>query len=292
MGLLDKLRGRGSVRDVGGGKISVDAVKLRGGATVEIAGESYRQAELDRICGGKTPEGHRHQCLAALMPEPSNPHDENAVAVYIDSVQVGYLSRDDALWYKPVVARLARKNMLGACDAVIVGGWNDGHGDEGHYGVKLDLAPPDHAHPDDPPPPPGVLDPPISDLPQPRPAGSGVSTGASRSSRSDAGMVRGKHYTDWVETVKDMKRLGHNEQVLPLLAELCSAAEAESEATGTALAPWYFEQSAIVRRKLKDYVSEVAILERYQASPNAEPGHFDERLEKAQAKAAKAAPEM
>lgn len=91
-------------------------------------------------------------------------------------------------------------------------------------------------------------------------------------------MVRRKHYTDWVETVKDLKRLGHLEQARDLLGELCAAAEAEGAATGLTIPPWYVEQYAIVCRKLKDRDGEVAMLERYLANPLALPDGLDERL--------------
>jgi hypothetical protein len=90
--------------------------------------------------------------------------------------------------------------------------------------------------------------------------------------------------------VNDLKRLGHNEQARDLLLELCEAAEEEGTATGLAVPPWYFEQTAIVCRKLKDYDAEVAILERYLANPRAVRGNLDARLEKARAKVGKPHP--
>lgn len=256
----------------------VDAIKLRGGSMVAVVGESHYQQALSRICGGKSPDGHRRGCIAALVREPHNEHDRHAVAVQIDAEKVGYLSRDDAKAYGSVLERLAADGCVGACDAEIRGGWNRGGGDEGHFGVVLFLAPPRHCHPDDPAPPP----------PPPRgPTESAPHTGASASPRLDVGMVRGKHYTEWVETVKDLKRLGHNEQVRELLLELCEAAEKEGAATGMAVPPWCFEQTAIVCRKLKDTDGEVAILERYLANPLAVRGDLDARLEKAHAKAGK-----
>lgn len=259
----------------------VEAIKLRGGSEVPIVGESHYQHALSRICGGKSHDGHHRGCIAALVREPDNEYDRHAVAVQIDAEKVGYLSRDDAKAYAPVLDRLAGDGCVGACDAEIRGGWNRGGGDEGHFGVMLFLAPPRSCHPDDPAPLP----------PPPRaPRQSAPHTGASSSPRLDAGMVRRKHYTDWVETVKDLKRLGHNEQARDLLLELCEAAENEGAATGMAIPPWYFEQTAIVCRKLKDGDGEIAILERYLANPLAVRGDLDARLEKARAKAGRPAP--
>lgn len=282
MGFLDRMRGRGQVKDVGGGKIQVDAVLLRGGQTVEAVGESHYQEALSQVCGGKTPDGHQHLCVAALVPEPDNPYDANAVGVHVDSLKVAHLSREDAAAYQPVLARLAAKRMVGACNAMIVGGWNRGGGDEGHFGIRLDLAPPQWAHPDDPEPPPP---PPPTSAPGSATEQSRVRTGQSSSPHLDVGKVRGKHYTDWTETVKDLKRLGHLEQASDLLEELCAAAEDESDEAQQTLPPWYFEQQAIVLRKLKDYDGEVEVLRRYAASPWAIPGEFDERLTKAIEKA-------
>ena len=258
--------------------IEVDAIKLRGGAEVPVVGESHYQHALLSICGSKSIDGHHHGCIAALIREPHNQYDRHAVAVQIDAQKVGHLSRDDARAYGPVLERLASEGRVGACDAEIRGGWNRGGGDEGHFGVVLFLAPPKYCHPDDPAPPPRP----------PRAARrSAPHTGASSSPRLDVGMVRRKHYTGWVETVNDLKRLGHNEQARDLLLELCKAAEEEGTATGMAVPPWYFEQTAIVSRKLKDFDGEVAILERYLANPLAVRGNLDSRLEKARAKAGK-----
>lgn len=256
----------------------VDAIKLRGGSEVPVVGESQYQQALSRICGGKSIDGHHRGCLAALVREPHNEYDRHAVAVQIDAQKVGYLSRDDARAYGPLLERLASEGCVGACDAEIRGGWNRGGGDEGHFGVVLFLAPPGYCHPDEPAPP----------AASPRAARQAAPhTGASSSPRLDVGMVRRKHYTDWVETVKDLKRLGHNEQARDLLLELCEAAEDEGRTTGLAVPPWYFEQTAIVCRKLRDYDGEVAILERYLANPHAVGGDLGDRLEKARAKAGK-----
>ena len=257
-----------------GQQIEVTATKLNGGSEQAVVGESYYQDALSGICGGKTEDGHNHACLAALVREPDNEYDEHAVAVYIDGLQVGYLPRQDARSYGPVLRKLAKSKHLGACDAQIKGGWDRGNGDEGSFGVTLFLAEPEYCDPDGPPPPP---------TPRSRPD-TPTLTGASSSPRLDAGNVRGRHYTDWVETVKDLKRLGHNEQARDLLLELCSGVEAEGEATGLSIPPWYFEQAAIVYRKLKDPLGEVAVLERYLNNPLATNDTLEQRLEKARAK--------
>lgn len=66
----------------------------------EIVGESYHMDALRRIVQKAQAEGRAVSNVAhgwaVLVPEPENPHDENAVAVTIDEKKVGHLSRDDA----------------------------------------------------------------------------------------------------------------------------------------------------------------------------------------------------
>jgi hypothetical protein len=279
LGILDRLRGRSTDKPNRTGAFEAREMMLRGGARVHTVGESYYQDALGTICGGKSAEGHQHTCIAVLIHEPNNPHDRNAVGVYIDGRKVGHLSRAEAVAYQPVLARLAATNSVGCCHALIVGGWDRGDGDEGHFGVQLDLAPPAFAHPHDPTPPRAP-----ESTTRPRRDSPGIWTGSSTSDRSSVGKVEGRHYTEWVDTVKGMKRLGHHEQALQLLYRLCDAAEAESEQARQTLPPWYFEQVAIIERKQGNFEAEVAILQRYGTSTWAVPAHFDERLEKARAK--------
>ena len=105
----------------------------------EIVGESHYQDALSAICGGKCEDGHKHECIAVLIPEPSNPHDGNAIRVFVDRRRVGYLSRKHAAFVAHEM-RLSRP-PLGSlyCGAMIVGGWDRGSGDEGHFGVKLNM---------------------------------------------------------------------------------------------------------------------------------------------------------
>lgn len=99
----------------------------------EIAGESFHQNALNKICGGKNDDGHRHSCVAYLTPEPENPYDPRAIAVVIDNLKVGYVPRDAT-----DQTLQAMKGNIASVDALIVGGWKRDD-DEGSYGVKLDL---------------------------------------------------------------------------------------------------------------------------------------------------------
>jgi hypothetical protein len=123
---------------------------LPGGDAINVVGESHYQEALEAICGGKTEDAADKACWAYLQPEPDNPFDRNAVAVYIDGRKVGYLSRDIAPDYAAfTIALWERMKGRAVCRARIMGGWRREHRrkdgtvrstDEGHYGVVLGLA--------------------------------------------------------------------------------------------------------------------------------------------------------
>ena len=94
-----------------------------------------------------------------------------------------------------------------------------------------------------------------------------------------AGTVDGQHYTDSVELVKQLKREGKNKEAINILLQSVNSTENESSAAGEGwgVAPWYYEQLAILYRKEKEYQKEVEILERYTAQPKA-PGASPQKL--------------
>ncbi|MCY3990497.1 MAG: hypothetical protein OXF50_04610 [Caldilineaceae bacterium] len=104
--------------------------------------------------------------------------------------------------------------------------------------------------------------------------------------RDKPGFVEGKHYTGYVEQVNRLKREGQHDKAVRLLLKLVDATEAESKNSDSlsGVAPWYYEQLAIVYRKEKRYGDEVAILERYEKqpkAPGASPGKLAKRLKQA-----------
>ena len=122
----------------------VKLLKGNGRFDFNIVGESHGQNDIQRIVGKKISGGHDYDCLAALVYDEKNQYDKNAVAVCIvyasgSIVQVGFLSRQDAVKYRKNVSESGGLNPEGMlCRAKIVGGWSDA-GDEGHFGVRLDL---------------------------------------------------------------------------------------------------------------------------------------------------------
>lgn len=105
----------------------------------DVVGESFYQPALDSICGGKTEDGHEHECSAVLVCENDNPHDSNAIAVLISGRKIGHLARSEAAAFRQLLRSHGIENLPVRCDALVVGGWRRGRGDEGHYGVKLDI---------------------------------------------------------------------------------------------------------------------------------------------------------
>jgi hypothetical protein len=117
----------------------LEPLVLPGGEAVEVVGESYYQDALDAICGGKCEDGYRLMCQAELRPEPDNEYDKRAVGVYVDDRKVGHLSRADATAHQSELLMLRSQGKRPMCGALISGGWFRGPGDEGHYGIRLDL---------------------------------------------------------------------------------------------------------------------------------------------------------
>ncbi|MGQ0552995.1 MAG: hypothetical protein ACT4PU_07220 [Planctomycetota bacterium] len=106
---------------------------------------------------------------------------------------------------------------------------------------------------------------------------------------TDVGLLHGRHYTESIERVMALKRSGMLNEARLLLTEMVAACEEEAAAMTARrgpwkLAPWYYEQLAIVNRKLKLHDEECAVLERYLGSRGAIPERrpdFEARLARA-----------
>ncbi len=83
------------------------------------------------------------------------------------------------------------------------------------------------------------------------------------------GYVRGVHYTGYVEEVKQLRRSGQETEAERLLLELVKATEDEAMVERWGVAPWYYEQLAILYRKRRDPLREVEILERFARQEHA-----------------------
>jgi len=116
---------------------SVEVTLCDGDETLEVVGESHYQEALWSIVGGPTTEHVRQDIIAILLPETTNAYDPNAIAVWIDGLQVGYLSRDNAVRYRPGLLALYQKHAIPvALRGEIIGGGQRGDG-IGYLGVFL-----------------------------------------------------------------------------------------------------------------------------------------------------------
>ena len=97
---------------------------------------------------------------------------------------------------------------------------------------------------------------------------------------SQSGFYRNRHYTEYVETVMELKRSGSLGEAEELLLSLVAATEAESLDQNWGVAPWYYEHLAIIYRN-RDPEKELKILERFskqQHAPGDKPAKLLERL--------------
>jgi hypothetical protein len=99
MGFLQRLLGQDPeqrVAEVDVGVRGRDWHEYDGTRKLSVVGESHYQAELMRVSGAPPSGEWTYDCMAELVLEPSNPHDEKAVMVHVAGECVGYLSRHNA----------------------------------------------------------------------------------------------------------------------------------------------------------------------------------------------------
>jgi hypothetical protein len=97
--------------DVFKGNLDAHLFEPPEGARVDVVGEDAFQETLAVIGGRRTAEGLQDRDhLAILLPEPTNPGDPDAIRVVIlpskkgrNAGKVGYLSREDATRYRPII---------------------------------------------------------------------------------------------------------------------------------------------------------------------------------------------
>lgn len=76
---------------------------------LEVAGEWYRAENLRALFArhaNVSESGTEIRLPAVLVPDPANPHDPQAVAVFVDGLHVGYMERPDAKRYHRYIAAL------------------------------------------------------------------------------------------------------------------------------------------------------------------------------------------
>ena len=107
------------------------------GSMVQVVGESHYAESFHAICGPPNKLGYSVDALAELRPEPENPYDPNAVAVFVQGQKVGHLSREDARRYETVVRGAIAEHGTATCYAAVHGGWGFSEPDVFLYWVRL-----------------------------------------------------------------------------------------------------------------------------------------------------------
>ncbi|WP_250002910.1 HIRAN domain-containing protein [Actinoplanes sp. M2I2] len=118
----------------------------RGYPHADVAGESHRATAI-RALFGKDFKPHGSEIFepALLVPEPGNRHDSNAVGVWIRGGLVGYLPREEAARYAPVLTQLVDSGWAPQVTARVWGAeWDDFEGRRPTFrgSIQLDLAEP------------------------------------------------------------------------------------------------------------------------------------------------------
>jgi hypothetical protein len=139
---LSKVFG-GAQKPTPGPRRAVRQMEGDGDFETDVVGESHYQDALAEIAGPKTEAGVDLEVKAQLVPEPDNPTDPQAVAVYIQGRKVGHLARDMAAQWVAIQARRGETGQVVEVDANITGGWRQalqgGGVSEGAFGVTLDV---------------------------------------------------------------------------------------------------------------------------------------------------------
>jgi hypothetical protein len=125
----------------------VEMIPQSGTCVIAAVGESYYLEAFEAICGPRTIQGEHRSVVAVLLREPSNPHDPNSVAVYVEGRKVAHLSRAHAIEYRALVEEIEARGHYAACAALIRGGWDHGDGERADYGIWLDLPASDRTRP-------------------------------------------------------------------------------------------------------------------------------------------------
>ena len=112
-------------------------------ARVRAVGTSQYQDALRQIAGlDATDQRPVWEGLAILVPEPTNPHDPNAIQVVVEQHLVGYLDRETAARLRPALAAiLERDRARVAVPCRITGGFRLPDGGRAHLGLTLLFSP-------------------------------------------------------------------------------------------------------------------------------------------------------
>ena len=107
--------------------------------STKVVGTSFCQENLIRVCGPKKAASVELEVPAELVLENDNQADVNAVAVMVNDLKVGYLPKREAMIHRIFIhgSDYIKDRLI--CIGKISGGWDNGYGNCGHYGVTVDL---------------------------------------------------------------------------------------------------------------------------------------------------------
>lgn len=213
---------------------------LNWGAPLDLVrGESYRQKALQQFAGKPRSNGYLVPVCVQLSREPSNKHDPNAIKVEIEDNHVGYIARE-------VAAKLAFVMDATHIQSIAVAGLiRGGNFKTPSLGVHiwidkwLSKAPLININKT------SLAQYQVS-WPPYESEGDSADTAKEiyanlrfvrRKSSEKPGYYLGRHYTEYVETVKELKRASEYEKAEQLLLALIEAVEAESIAQNWGVAP-------------------------------------------------------
>lgn len=118
----------------------------RGWASFDVVGEShYKQSIRSLFDSVPKGDGTELTVTVQLVPDPRNKFDRNAVGVWAGPRQLGFLPRDEAVRYAPVIAGLVAEGWAPQVSArVWAAEWGSDYGTRGDFNasVRLDLAEP------------------------------------------------------------------------------------------------------------------------------------------------------
>ena len=107
--------------------------------STKVVGTSFCQENLIRVCGPKKAASVELEVPAELVLENDNQADVNAVAVMVDGLRVGYLPKREAMIHRILIHGSDYSKDRLICIGKINGGWDNGYGNCGHYGVTVEL---------------------------------------------------------------------------------------------------------------------------------------------------------
>jgi len=117
--------------------IVFDVWGQRGWYGSEVAGESFHSKDIEGLFRGRIPDdGATLEVDAQLVPEPTNLHDRNAVKVMVGSAHVGYLPKEVAGDYLPVLRELIAAGYAPHCAAQVRAWPNVDYSYDGRGGVR------------------------------------------------------------------------------------------------------------------------------------------------------------